>query len=530
MTRSPSRRLAGATGGSVLVTAVFAVVLWVHLGGVRASDGYVDDLGELAAAAVAAVACFARSRDCDPGRRRAWCWLGVSAACWAAGEAVWSWYDLVLGVTVPFPSVADVGFLASCPTAIVGVLSFVRHRSGPSGRVRLLLDGFVTAGSLLFISWVTVIGPTVRAEDGGVAQVVALAYPLADIATVTMVLLVMMRCGHGTRRTLVLIAVALGSLALADSTFSYLEATGSYGAGSPADAAWVGAYLLLATAAFADRSDPSEVADETPGDLQALLPYLVIFPALLVAFAVTAAGRPLGRMVQAEGLVVLLVVTARQLVVIRQNGCLTAALQATIGELNARQDELRHLATHDSLTGLVNRSAVVERAAEAMARYERARRPMALLVCDVDHFKQVNDVEGHQAGDRVLRDVARSLVEVSRAGDVVGRVGGDEFIIVAENLPDADAAETLATRVVDVVAGVTRQGGPPVSISVGMATLDGSAGGPVAYDEVFQRADLALYRAKAEGRACWRHDRGGRPVGVSAGRHPDRKAQRPDMR
>ena len=143
----------------------------------------------------------------------------------------------------------------------------------------------------------------------------------------------------------------------------------------------------------------------------------------------------------------------------------------------AAQDELRRRATHDPLTGLPNRHAMHERLAEAVAEARATGRPGAVLFCDLDGFKQVNDQYGHISGDRVLVVIARRLTEVSRSKDAVGRLGGDEFVVVASDL-DAEQSERLAARLrLAVEHPVTIDGmAVQVGLSVGVAVVSGDSG------------------------------------------------------
>jgi diguanylate cyclase (GGDEF)-like protein/PAS domain S-box-containing protein len=161
------------------------------------------------------------------------------------------------------------------------------------------------------------------------------------------------------------------------------------------------------------------------------------------------------------------------------------------------EEELRHHALHDPLTGLANRHLLFERAAESLDRPRRTRGSVSVLYCDLDGFKQVNDGLGHAIGDEVLVEASRRLSEAVRGHDTVARFGGDEFVVLAEGCPPAEAAE-LALRVVRsfgrplVVSGHAVE----VSVSVGYATADGNldAAG------LLKQADLAMYSAKVAGR------------------------------
>jgi diguanylate cyclase (GGDEF)-like protein len=162
---------------------------------------------------------------------------------------------------------------------------------------------------------------------------------------------------------------------------------------------------------------------------------------------------------------------------------------------------LRFEAMHDSLTGLLNRGAVLEQLNKELVRASRRGAPVAVLMGDLDHFKNINDEHGHAAGDAVLREAARRLKAGVRAYDSVGRLGGEEFIAV---LPECDAKTGLsvAMRLCRSLADTPTQYNATSikhSISIGVAATDqfGSARG----DELMRAADAALYRAKHAGRS-----------------------------
>ena len=175
-------------------------------------------------------------------------------------------------------------------------------------------------------------------------------------------------------------------------------------------------------------------------------------------------------------------------------------LRRAFEQLAGRVADTWQLATVDPLTGIPNRQNVLSRVDDELARANRYRRPLAVAMVDLDHFKRLNDTYGHAAGDLVLREVAGRLADNIRAVDVVGRFGGEEFLVV---LPETgpDAAATLAEKLRRAVAGtpIRLLDGHEVTVTLSA----GVAGGPgdVVRAEVLVRdADAALYSAKALGR------------------------------
>lgn len=167
-------------------------------------------------------------------------------------------------------------------------------------------------------------------------------------------------------------------------------------------------------------------------------------------------------------------------------------------ELIQTREELRFRATHDVLTGVLNRGALLEMLHRELERGARSRTVTAVLMLDLDHFKQVNDTYGHLAGDAVLREVARRMLDNVRAYDFVGRYGGEEFLIVLAGC-DRTQLEQSAERIRIAVAGqpVSAEGSlVQVTVSIGASVADGGESDR----EILTAADTALYQAKVKGR------------------------------
>lgn len=164
--------------------------------------------------------------------------------------------------------------------------------------------------------------------------------------------------------------------------------------------------------------------------------------------------------------------------------------------------ELAEMATRDVLTGLFNRRETVRLLEEELARARRYRRSMALLWIDFDHFKDINDSHGHAAGDAVLRSVTELLTDSVRSVDIVGRFGGEEFVIILPEMDIRGAAET-AERLRQCVSQhhcVLPSGTElPLTVSIGVAVYPEHGEDA---DSLFAAADQAMYRAKGQGRNC----------------------------
>jgi diguanylate cyclase (GGDEF)-like protein len=178
----------------------------------------------------------------------------------------------------------------------------------------------------------------------------------------------------------------------------------------------------------------------------------------------------------------------------RGDGTTVVCFRDATGELRARR-ELEHRAMHDPLTGLPNRELMMDRLTVALARLGRQGTAVGVLFIDLDGFKEVNDVHGHQVGDELLVSVASRLRREVRDGDTVARYGGDEFVVLCEDLQRIEAAQPLAQRLADAVA-------QPVSTGERLLVVQASIGVVVeqnpstSADALVKRADAEMYRVK----------------------------------
>jgi diguanylate cyclase (GGDEF)-like protein len=167
--------------------------------------------------------------------------------------------------------------------------------------------------------------------------------------------------------------------------------------------------------------------------------------------------------------------------------------------VNSRTDQLNHLAFHDSLTGLPNRALILDRLGQMMARARREGNSVAAIFLDIDEFKEVNDTLGHSAGDELLVGVSARLAKALRQGDSVGRLGGDEFVVLVDEDSLAARASVVADRILSVLRApfeIAASTSPlTITASIGIAT-----GTRAKAEDLLRDADIALYRAKVEGK------------------------------
>ena len=178
-------------------------------------------------------------------------------------------------------------------------------------------------------------------------------------------------------------------------------------------------------------------------------------------------------------------------------------VMSDITERKRAEEETRHLAEHDYLTGLPNRVLFRDRLQQALATARRKLSQVAVLYIDLDHFKDINDTHGHNVGDIVLREVAARLSRCVRSMDTVCRQGGDEFVVMLADIGSADHAAHVASTMMKAVTGMNHADGVDVSLSVSIGIALYPVDGPD-IDTLFKHSDVAMYHAKEGGRNGYR--------------------------
>lgn len=311
---------------------------------------FMGDFGLSIAASIAAISCFRYSRTRRSRFRPAWLLFALSSAMAALGNGVWGWYEVVLEEPVPSPGLADLFFLCFAPPAIIGLLVLAKRPVTKAGWVCLALDSWLIGGSLLTLSWSLALAHTARFEGQSVAHAaLSLAYPLLDIALVSMVLALHFRRSSANRTA---VNTAIGALALTvmcDALFTSPLLHASYRSGQMLDAGWFAGSLLLAYAPWAapwhaqgdigrghahvtydsGPEEPRGLAAATrpiAGSLAALTPYLAAAVCTLGILYNILSGRSVDHVVLFTAGTVVLALVVRQGIMLLDNITLTQEL------------------------------------------------------------------------------------------------------------------------------------------------------------------------------------------------------------
>lgn len=455
-----------------------------------------SDIAQGVASLFAGLMCLrVGARSDRDGWSRGWRLIGAGMLAWAAGQVAWTYDEVIRNVPAPPLSAADIGFLAMTPLVLWGLACLIgRHR----GAAMSVIEGLTIALSLLYLSWATVLGPVFELRGTGemsyLLWTVNIIYPLGDVAVGAAALILLGSVERGRRVPVALLAAGMLLLSIADST--YVAASTTYETGDPIDLAWITGLLLIGVAGLVaasvappTTSEPTEARPRT----WIALPYVPLSLAALTSIVLAALGRPPSLMLSVLLVALFGLAVLRHVLDLRERHTLAANLEASLRQLREQGEILNELAFTDPLTGLDNRTMFDKRITPA----ERLQRTATVMFIDLDRFKDINDIYGHEIGDAVLVETAQRLRNCCRSEDTVARVGGDEFLVLAQDV-SPEAVEQIAQRFLTAMRQPMYVHGVEVrtSASIGIATGD-----PHQTDvhELIRRADAAMYIAKVAG-------------------------------
>src|SRR3954452_3125235 len=335
-----------------LLVVAFVADLQLRPGGVHLTRT-IDDIAEMLAAFAASGAAAWRALHSRHRTRTSWLLIAGATAGWGIGEAIWCYYELLVGRDTPFPSLADVGFLVFPVLGLAGLLVRPSAAFAGQGRVRVALDAVLVAASLFVVSWGTALGEVYRAgADSAFAAFVSLAYPGSDLLLLTVTVVVVSYARTGARRGLWWITAGLIALSIGDSGFAYLTASDNYSGVNLIDAGWVAGFLILAVAAILDDVPDDPIEAPVAPRFALLMPYVPAAAAILVLIQQAGDHRPFDTVVTTAGALLAVALIGRQMLVLLENRALV--------------NRISHQAFHDVLTGLANRALFTDRLEHAL--------------------------------------------------------------------------------------------------------------------------------------------------------------------
>ena len=422
-----------------------------------------------------------------PTRPLYWYVFALGLLLLVFGDTIWTYYENVLLIETPFPSIADLSYLAAMPCLAIGLVLMFRRRM-PGREWAELIEALIIATVAGILSWIFLVLPLAQDQTQPLLnRLILVAYPLTDLVLLIAVLRLLLMSAKRLPAHY-LLSTSFVLLLIADTAYAATLLTDSYGTGHPLDAGWLLSYVFFGAAALhpsmVGLSEPM-LAPETKPTWQrlVLLTATSLIAPLTLAYQAVS-DEQIDVPVIVGGSVVLFLLVA-----------IRVALM--IGERKRMEQQLEHQAFHDPLTDLPNRFLFADRLEHALAGALRKEGHIAVLFMDLDNFKVINDSLGHEAGDELLKVVAQRLQSCLRPEDTLSRLGGDEFaLLILEDDANGGVATGIAKRVLRELRAPfsVRRREVLVSASIGIVLAATSESRSV--DELLRDADLAMYSAK----------------------------------
>lgn len=424
-----------------------------------------------------------------PAARVPWLLMAAGQAAWVAGDGVYTWLEHT-GAS-PFPSAADVAYLASYPLLAAGVIMFIRAQRRVRDLAGMVDTAIITAGFGL-LSWAFIAGPMVDdSSSSRLDAAVAVAYPAADIVLLALLLRLVTGQYQRSPSFLLLVAAVTSSVA-ADTLFAAAPSSTTSAAGL--DGLWLASYVFWGVAALhpdmvtLTRPAPRGRTPFTPGRL-AVLGAVVLLPvALLVGRGVVGVPVDTATLVVASAVLALLAMG--------RMACDIDEIRATAHQRDSLRDDLFARATTDPVTGMANRTHALHQITATLERGARDGTPSALVDVHLHGIAHVLEQMGLGHRDDALRAMAERVQQVLAADDVLARVGPEELVVLVDRLTPASDLAGTARAIVRSVGAPLQVDGRQVGISAAVGIAVSLDGGTDA-DVLLQEARLAARAARS---------------------------------
>jgi diguanylate cyclase (GGDEF)-like protein len=466
------RRLIGA----VLFGGTTVVILhdWLGIGG-PGLDVAINGVAYDAVVVCAGLGCLRRATRGGTAERGAWVAIGASILAWAAGEIWWTLY-IEGNPTAPYPSPADLGYLAFYPLAALGLYLLVRARARELDR-RLWMDGLIAAlgtaalGAALLFEFVAD-----RATGSTVEVATTLAYPFGDVILVALIVGVIALTRWRPGRTWTLLLAGLATMAIADVAFT-LQTYGTLPSGSWTEPLYLISAVFLGVVAWQPQAAPILPDARFDGWREMVVPGIVA-GAMIALVALQYFG------------------SASALTTVLWSATMLSVIGRLVLSLRDNKRLLEQVRT-DRLTGLGSQARMQM---DLEARERTPGGPLTVVLLDLNGFKHYNDTHGHPAGDKMLSTLGGRLKVAVGSEGTAYRLGGDEFLVLVEGAVVGLGLEGRNELAVRAAEALTSRGrGVDVSASWGIASVPEETDSPA---EAMQLADVRMYAQKESRRVA----------------------------
>ena len=466
-----------------------------------------------------------------------WGFLALALFSYTLGDIFWSYIELVLKES-PFPSIADGLYLSLYPLFFTGMLLLPSKKLNLTEWIKRTIDLNIVMISASLAYWIFLIGPIFGTDSTTpfLEKFLAAAYPVGDLFLLFSILIIIY---YRSEKLILGSILLLGSgtimMIATDTIYGYQSSVGTYVSGGFVDLGWNFAFILMFYAGLYQAVASKYYKEDSARANQNLLfvqkgisQFLPYTPYLWVAGAyyLLSADHHFESIINSDilflsvGLIIGLVII-RQILTLNENKNLLSSVKMSLEKENIHvfelnkinrslqkemverkrvEDQLSHDALHDGLTGLANRVLFMDRLDHAVKMTKRDQENnYSMLFIDIDNFKSINDGLGHFAGDKVLIELSKRLINCARATDTVARFGGDEFAILLEHSREKNTSISVANRILAEIRRPFLNDGKEIltSCSIGIVKEILEYVNP---EDILRDVDIALYKAKERGK------------------------------
>lgn len=499
-----ARKRKFAIAAYIVYITIYYAALYLHIEPFASYPSTFSLIGDALALSMYWVGIRCQPED----ERKPWIWFGISTVLYSIGESMWACYTEFLHIDPTTPSLCDVFYVSNSFASFYAFITYLRQTKIELREIffDMLISLFAAGGILYYF----ILQPMF--EDESVSTLsLAINISTTFIDLVLLVGVLLMFFGSDirrlfSRRFLLLVASCLGFLIIDQLTMAFAI----YDVEMPLiiEPFWPFPFWLLGLASlYPEDFKNVKIQPTTHSKLAPLLDYFrFLIPYLLTLSILIFVGVQLHivHSLFLWGVMLVTFLSLRQIFVLLRNRRLMKTVQENENRLNLQNHELQRLnqkilrdAELDFLTQLANRR-YIDQSFIRLTPPEGVEETLGLLLIDIDYFKHINDSFGHQVGDFVLKQVAACIRSVIRGGDIAGRYGGDEFIVLLPNV-DIHTAVAVAERLQEKILGNGALAARNVTLSIG-CTSQTITSQSYNSEQLLKQADDALYRAKEDGR------------------------------
>lgn len=460
---------------------------------------------------------YKKNRGAD---RKFWFIIFLAIFSYIIAEVIWGYYDNILRISIPLPAISDFFQLAFPILLMIALLYLIYTQMNLLDSLKLFFDILVIMTVITTLSYQYLIEPYFSNTTLSLyGKIVSSAFPIADLGLLFGMISLTLIAKKIPRKLLGVVALGLLVFTIADATFLYFISHDENFSGTLIDPVWTLSFLILGLAGLIganekhvvnlDKKNSEESKSKTLNNFKVFIPYIPLLILLIILFSKI---RNIDSIAIGSILAITLVLI-RQFLIIFENKVLVELLEKSNKELAEKKNilERKHEklkkasvtmekeARTDFLTELYNRRYVNEYLGNLIEESKKNKKQIAIFLLDIDNFKKINDSNGHEVGDMLLQRISTIMKENTRSSEIIGRLGGDEFIGILPEV-ELDMAKLITERIRKQVEANTLKINDKeikTTVSIGITYL---VNGNDSIKSAMSRADEALYIAKGKGR------------------------------